>query len=112
MFYKFYPWFLWNKYLINILIANTDIDWLQTSVVEGSLVPKSLYLTEAELEKEGHHITDDSIYHSISLSKGQVSRSAHYTKKALDVLRFKVHYTSTPRQFLGMLSDCISCYHK
>nr|CAD7405922.1 unnamed protein product [Timema poppensis] len=41
-------------------------------VVEGGLVPKGLYLTGSELEKEGGPLTDDSIYHSISLGRGQV----------------------------------------
>uniref|UniRef100_A0A0V0GBY7 Putative phosphatidylinositol transfer protein sec14 n=1 Tax=Triatoma dimidiata TaxID=72491 RepID=A0A0V0GBY7_TRIDM len=44
----------------------------KTAVKEGSLVPKSLYLTEGELGREGHHITDDSIYSSVSIAKGQI----------------------------------------
>ncbi|GLH14610.1 uncharacterized protein GBIM_18966 [Gryllus bimaculatus] len=44
----------------------------RTMVQEGGLVPKSLYMTESELEKEGCPLTEDSIYHSISLGKGQV----------------------------------------
>ncbi|XP_046681100.1 SEC14-like protein 1 isoform X2 [Homalodisca vitripennis] len=44
----------------------------KTKVLEGGLVPKGLYLTEGELEREGGHMTDDTIYHSVSLSKGQV----------------------------------------
>lgn len=47
--------------------------YFQTKVLEGGLVPKNLYLTEGELVKEGGHMTDDTIYHSVSLSKGQVS---------------------------------------
>ncbi|XP_066998063.2 SEC14-like protein 1 [Anabrus simplex] len=41
-------------------------------VQEGGLVPKSLYMTEGELEKEGCPLTEDSIYHSVSLGRGQV----------------------------------------
>ncbi|XP_054289717.1 protein real-time isoform X2 [Macrosteles quadrilineatus] len=44
----------------------------KTKVMEGGLVPKNLYLTEGELEKEGGHMTDDTIYSSVSLGKGQV----------------------------------------
>lgn len=47
--------------------------YFQTKVLEGGLVPKNLYLTEGELVKERGHMTDDTIYHSVSLSKGQVS---------------------------------------
>lgn len=35
-------------------------------------MPKGQYLTDGELEKEGGHMTDDTIYRSVSLSKGQV----------------------------------------
>lgn len=49
------------------------ICFLQTSVCEGGLVPKGFYLTEAELGREGvHNLTDDSIYHSVVVPKGQV----------------------------------------
>jgi len=35
-------------------------------------VPKNLYLKEGELEKEACTITEDSIYQSVTLTKGQV----------------------------------------
>ncbi|KAJ4444918.1 hypothetical protein ANN_06717 [Periplaneta americana] len=41
-------------------------------VLEGGLVPKGLYMTEGGLEKEGCPLTEDSIYHSVSLGRGQV----------------------------------------
>lgn len=41
-------------------------------VQEGGLVPKALYMTEGELEREGCPLTEDSIYHSVSLGRGQV----------------------------------------
>lgn len=44
----------------------------KTNIQEGGLIPKGLYLTEGELEREGTHMTDDTIYHSVSLSKGQL----------------------------------------
>nr|CAD7445480.1 unnamed protein product [Timema bartmani] len=47
-------------------------DGTAAMVVEGGLVPKGLYLTGSELEKEGGPLTDDSIYHSVSLGRGQV----------------------------------------
>ncbi|XP_050420014.1 SEC14-like protein 1 [Adelges cooleyi] len=40
-------------------------------IPEGGFVPKSLYLKEGELEKETCTITDESIYESVSLTKGQ-----------------------------------------
>uniref|UniRef100_A0A0A9YEI5 SEC14-like protein 1 n=3 Tax=Lygus hesperus TaxID=30085 RepID=A0A0A9YEI5_LYGHE len=44
----------------------------KTAVCEGGLVPKGLYLTEAELGREGvHNLTDDSIYHSVVVPKSQ-----------------------------------------
>lgn len=46
--------------------------FVQTKVQEGGLVPKGLYLTEGEMEREGGNMVDDSIYHSVSLAKGQV----------------------------------------
>jgi hypothetical protein len=43
-------------------------------VLEGGLVPKGLYMTEGDLEREGCPLTEDSIYHSVSLGRGQVRR--------------------------------------
>lgn len=54
--------------MMNLLVC-----W-QTMVLEGGLVPKVLYLTEGDLEREGCPLTEDSIYHSVSLGRGQVSR--------------------------------------
>lgn len=54
-------------------------DWLggpaNTGIPEGGLVPKSFYMTPQEFEKDqspGPHLMDNSCYHSITLSKGQV----------------------------------------
>uniref|UniRef100_A0A1B6BXY7 CRAL-TRIO domain-containing protein n=1 Tax=Clastoptera arizonana TaxID=38151 RepID=A0A1B6BXY7_9HEMI len=44
----------------------------KTKVQEGGVVPKGLYLTEGEMEREGGHLVDESIYNSVSLAKGQV----------------------------------------
>lgn len=54
--------------MMNLLVC-----W-QTMVLEGGLVPKGLYMTEGDLEREGCPLTEDSIYHSVSLGRGQVSR--------------------------------------
>ncbi|RZF36589.1 hypothetical protein LSTR_LSTR010700 [Laodelphax striatellus] len=43
-----------------------------TKVQEVNQIPKSMYLTEGEMEREGLGMTEDSIYKSVSLSKGQV----------------------------------------
>jgi hypothetical protein len=54
-------------------------DWLggpaNTGIPEGGLVPKSLYMTPQEFEKDqspGPHLMDNSCYQSIALNKGQV----------------------------------------
>lgn len=40
--------------------------------MEGGLVPKSLYMSDAWLEKEGCSLSEDSLYQSVSLGKGQL----------------------------------------
>ncbi|PSN52190.1 SEC14-like protein 1 [Blattella germanica] len=47
-------------------------DFLGGPCREGGLVPKGLYMTEGDLEREGCPLTEDSIYHSVSLGRGQV----------------------------------------
>ncbi|KAL0272928.1 UNVERIFIED_CONTAM: hypothetical protein PYX00_005734 [Menopon gallinae] len=44
----------------------------KTSVSEGGLVPKNLYLTTGDIDREGFSLKEDSLYHSISLGKGQI----------------------------------------
>ena len=44
----------------------------QTAVGEGSLVPKSLYVTDMALERDGCPLTEDSIYRSVTLGRSQV----------------------------------------
>ncbi|KAK2726958.1 SEC14-like protein 1 isoform X2 [Artemia franciscana] len=47
----------------------------QISSVDGSMVPKSMYMTEEQFEKErqsGCFIYDESVYKCVSLTKGQV----------------------------------------
>lgn len=41
-------------------------------------MPKNLYLKEGELEKEACTITEDSIYQSVTLTKGQVIYTCIY----------------------------------
>lgn len=50
-------------------LSNVDF---QTKIGEGGLVPKSLYLSESELEKEGFSLGENSIYNSFTLHRGQV----------------------------------------
>ncbi|KAJ1531458.1 hypothetical protein ONE63_000136 [Megalurothrips usitatus] len=44
----------------------------KTNICEGGLVPKSMYMSEVELEKEGCPLMEDSIYRSVTLGRGQV----------------------------------------
>ena len=56
-------------------IGNNNSLLFITGIPEGGLVPKSFYMTPQEFEKDqspGPHLMDNSCYHSISLSKGQV----------------------------------------
>jgi hypothetical protein len=45
---------------------------IKVKIPEGGFVPKNLYLKEGDLEKEAYTITEDSIYQSVTLTKGQV----------------------------------------
>ncbi|XP_026314031.1 protein real-time [Hyposmocoma kahamanoa] len=45
-------------------------------VHESGLVPKSLYVSGAFTERDGDPLSEDSIYQSVSLGKGQVMRQA------------------------------------
>lgn len=47
----------------------------QTSMPDGGLIPKNLYMSEEDYEREkadGMHLFDDTMYHSVSLARGQV----------------------------------------
>ncbi|CAN8002366.1 unnamed protein product [Ixodes hexagonus] len=47
----------------------------QTSIPDGGLIPKNLYMSEEDYEREkadGMHLFDDTMYHSVSLARGQV----------------------------------------
>ncbi|KAL1140341.1 hypothetical protein AAG570_000273, partial [Ranatra chinensis] len=72
----------------------------KTKVQEGGLVPKSLYLTESELAKEGGHMTDDSIYQSVSLAKGHIHEVPIHIEESgsvitwdFDVMRQDITFT-------------------
>lgn len=41
-------------------------------------MPKHLYLKDGELEKEACTITEDSIYQSVTLTKGQVTNNPEF----------------------------------
>ncbi|GFS29543.1 SEC14-like protein 1 [Nephila pilipes] len=61
--------FVDKKYLPDFLGGDSE-----TKICEGGLVPKSFYMSVEDYEKEkaeGHHLFDDSMYHVISLLKGQ-----------------------------------------
>ncbi|KAH6943759.1 hypothetical protein HPB50_026935 [Hyalomma asiaticum] len=47
----------------------------QTSIPDGGLIPKTFYMSEEDYEREkadGMHLFDDTMYHSVSLARGQV----------------------------------------
>jgi len=79
--------------------------FLQSRVVEGGLIPKSLYLTdENEWERP---LKEDSIYQCVTLTKGQVHEVVVNSEEAgsvitwdFDVLKhdisFRVIYTPIP----------------
>ena len=48
----------------------------QCSISEGGLIPKTMYLPIEELEKQKPELCGgmDSIYHCVSLARGQVGR--------------------------------------
>ncbi|CAG0918491.1 unnamed protein product [Notodromas monacha] len=50
------------------------LELIDTRVVDGALVPKALYMSEEEMEKDREHfpLCEDSIYHSVSIARGQV----------------------------------------
>ena len=55
-------------------------------IPEGGLVPKSLYMTPQEFEKDqspGPHLMDNSCYQSIALTKGQVKLNLRLCKNCL-----------------------------
>ncbi|GIZ05011.1 SEC14-like protein 1 [Caerostris extrusa] len=61
--------FIEKKYLPDFIGGDSE-----TKICEGGLVPKSFYMSVEDYEKEkaeGHHLFDDSMYHVISLLKGQ-----------------------------------------
>ncbi|XP_073956386.1 real-time [Choristoneura fumiferana] len=69
-------------------------------VYEGGLVPKSLYVSGAFTERDGEPLCEDSIYRSVSLSKGQVhevivanSDPGSVLTWDFDVLRHDVGFT-------------------
>ncbi|XKL63866.1 hypothetical protein PGB90_006230 [Kerria lacca] len=71
-----------------------------TNIREGGLVPKSLYLPDSELEKEGFSLGENSIYNSFTLHRGQVFEIVVHTKESgtvitwdFDVMRQDVLFT-------------------
>lgn len=56
-------------------------------------MPKNLYLKDSELEKEACTITEDSIYQSITLTKGQVTDNfmLKYTANVICAFLLKAH---------------------
>ncbi|KAI5694538.1 hypothetical protein M8J76_006004 [Diaphorina citri] len=41
----------------------------ETKLPEGGLIPKSLYMSEADWERGTHAMTEDTVYHSVSVSR-------------------------------------------
>ncbi|CAK1551372.1 unnamed protein product [Leptosia nina] len=69
-------------------------------VHEGGLVPKSLYVSGAFTEREGDPLSEDSIYRSVSLAKGQVHEVIVVNRDPqsvltwdFDVLRHDISFT-------------------
>lgn len=61
-------------YFLSYLLLNfLHFLFIQVKIPEGGFVPKNLYLKDGELEKEACTITEDSIYQSVTLTKGQVT---------------------------------------
>ncbi|CAH2048909.1 unnamed protein product, partial [Iphiclides podalirius] len=69
-------------------------------VHEGGLVPKSLYVSGAFTERDGDPLSEDSIYRSVSLAKGQVHEAVVRNRDPqsvltwdFDVLRHDIAFT-------------------
>ncbi|CAH2244599.1 jg11714 [Pararge aegeria aegeria] len=69
-------------------------------VHEGGLVPKSLYVSGAFTERDGDPLSEDSIYRSVSLGKGQVHEVIVQNRDPqsvltwdFDVLRHDISFT-------------------
>lgn len=62
--------------LLDYIPENNVPDFLggpcKAQIVEGALVPKSLYMSDSWLEKEGCAMSEESIYQSVSLGKSQI----------------------------------------
>jgi len=61
-------------------------------------VPKNLYVKEGELDKEACTITEDSIYQSVTLTKGQVIYTCIY---------FYIHTEDSPSMLTLIFSFII-----
>ncbi|XP_064478235.1 SEC14-like protein 1 [Ornithodoros turicata] len=47
----------------------------RTSIPDGGIIPKNFYMSEEDYEREkaeGFHLFDDTMYHSVSITRGQV----------------------------------------
>ncbi|XP_032517841.1 protein real-time [Danaus plexippus] len=69
-------------------------------VHEGGLVPKSLYVSGAFTERDGDPLSEDSIYKSVSLARGQVHEVVVHNRDPhsvltwdFDVLRHEVYFS-------------------
>ncbi|CAG9561602.1 unnamed protein product [Danaus chrysippus] len=69
-------------------------------VHEGGLVPKSLYVSGAFTERDGDPLSEDSIYKSVSLARGQVHEVVVHNRDPhsvltwdFDVLRHDVYFS-------------------
>ncbi|XP_025410463.1 SEC14-like protein 1 [Sipha flava] len=89
--------------LSEFIAANDMPDFLggpsKVKIPEGGFVPKNLYLKEGDLEKEAYTITEDSIYQSVTLTKGQaheefidVEESGSVITWDFDVMRQDINF--------------------
>ncbi|KAL4098690.1 hypothetical protein QTP88_023240 [Uroleucon formosanum] len=106
---------------LNEFLAEDDVpDFLggpcKVKIPEGGFVPKNLYLKEGELEKEACTITEDSIYQSVTLTKGQahevfihVEESSSVITWDFDVMRQDINFNVLRLLIEVQQSTLLSC---
>ncbi|CAF4931719.1 unnamed protein product [Pieris macdunnoughi] len=75
-------------------------------VHEGGLVPKSLYASGAFTERDGDPLSEDSIYRSVSLAKGQVHEMIVVNRDPQSVLTWDFDVLRHDISFTVFRTDC------
>ncbi|XP_045490772.1 protein real-time [Pieris rapae] len=75
-------------------------------VHEGGLVPKSLYASGAFTERDGDPLSEDSIYRSVSLAKGQVHEVVVVNRDPQSVLTWDFDVLRHDISFTVFRTDC------